>query len=163
MRALWHPDPYPCPGHEQTRLEEGGGFCGPGIVGFGHLTRSLAPAAGNGGNHRLGLVLRPVRHGTKALLLPQEAGANLGRPGRNSAINPSPPRMEFPGKSCSWSAGCQRPEAGFLTAREQSGWPAQETAAFSALARTAANRIPLQNPVLPRGHRPSLFRPPRSS
>jgi len=76
---------------------------------------------------------------------------------------PSPPRMEFPGKSCAWSAGCQRPEAVFLTAHEQSVWPAQEKAVFSALKWTAGNPITLQKPALPQGHYPPLFHPPRLS
>ena len=81
----------------------------------------------------------------------------------NRCHRPSLPNMEFPGKSCAWSAGCQRPEAGFLTVREQSGWPAQEKAVFSVLTRASGNRIPLQKPRLPRGHHPSPFHPPRFS
>ena len=75
----------------------------------------------------------------------------------------SPAVNQFPGIDCAWSPGCERQESLLATTREQSGWPAQEQAACSALANTDGNLNPLRGPTLPQGHHPSLFRPPRIS
>ena len=131
-------------------------------LGYGTLPVHWLLQRGTAGGPASASYSRQCAMGQKRCCCPEKR--RQPRPvGSKQCHRPSPPRMEFPGKSCAWSAGCQRPQAGFLTAREQSGWPAQEKAVFSALTWTAGNRIPLQKPRLPRGHHPSPFHPPRFS
>ena len=131
---------------------------GPGTFPFHWLLqRGTAPGTAVSASHS-----RQCSMGQKRCCCPKKS--RQARPVRtNRCHRPSLPNMEFPGKSCAWSAGCQRPEAGFLAVREQSGWPAQEKAVFSGPARTAGNRALLQTPALPQGYHPSLFHPPRLS